>query len=71
MVCFLLLKLKYSQRIRDLARWYIFYINKEGFLPAFRDIFFDIFITKKYKKVFKALGLVLIDIAVVFNRLKI
>ena len=71
MVCFSLLKLKYSQYIRDLARRRIFYINKEGFLPAFRDAFFNIFIIKKYKKAFKVLGLVPIDIAVVLNRLKV
>ena len=71
MVCFSLLKLKYSQYIRDLARRRIFYINKEGFLPAFRDAFFDVFITKKYIKAFKALGLVPIDVAVVLNYFKV
>jgi hypothetical protein len=42
-VCFSPLKRKYSQRIRDLARRRLFHINKEGFLPAFRDAFFDVF----------------------------
>jgi hypothetical protein len=60
-VCFSLLKLKYSQRVRDLARQHIFYINKEGFLPAFRDAFFNVFITKNCQKAFKVLGLVPID----------
>ena len=71
MVYFSLLKLKYSQHIRDLVHWRIFYINKKGFLLAFRDAFFNIFIIKKYKKAFKALGLVPIDVAVVFNCLKV
>jgi len=70
-VCFSLLKLKYSYRVRDLARRRIFYINKEGFLPAFRDAFFNVFIIENCKKAFKALGLVPIDIAVVLNRLKV
>ena len=70
-VYFLLLKLKYSQCIRDLARRHIFNINKEGFLPAFRNAFFNIFTTKKYKKAFKALGLVPIDVTIVLNRLKV
>jgi hypothetical protein len=42
-VCFLPLKRKYSQRVRDLACKRVFHINKERFLPAFKDAFFDIF----------------------------
>jgi hypothetical protein len=34
MVCFLPLKREYSQRVKDLVRRCVFYINKEGFLPA-------------------------------------
>ena len=70
-VCFSLLKLKYSQRVQDLARRRIFHINKEGFLPAFKDAFFDVFTTKNCKKAFKASGLVPIDAAVVLDRLNI
>jgi hypothetical protein len=70
-VCFSPLKLKYSHRVRDLARRRIFYINKEGFLLAFRDAFFDVFIIENCKKAFKALGLVPTDTAVVLNRLKV
>ena len=40
-------------------------------MPAFKDTFFNIFIIKKYKKAFKALKLVPIDIAIVLNRLKV
>ena len=40
-------------------------------MPAFRDAFFNIFTTEKYKKAFKVSGLVPIDIAVVLNRLKV
>jgi hypothetical protein len=43
-VCFSPLKRKYSQRVRDLARRRVFHINKEGFLLAIRDAFFDVFI---------------------------
>ena len=70
-VCFLLLKLKYFYYIRDLTHQRIFYINKEGFLPAFRDVFFNIFIIKNCKKAFKVLELVPINTAVVLNYFKI
>ena len=70
-VCFLLLKLKYFYCVRDLARQYIFHINKEGFLLAFKDAFFNIFTIKNCKKAFKALGLVPIDVVMVLNYLKI
>ena len=40
-------------------------------MPAFKDAFFNIFTIKKYKKAFKALRLVPIDIAVVLNYLKV
>ena len=70
-VYFLPLKLKYSYRVRDLARWRIFHINKEGFLLAFRDAFFDIFTIENYKKAFKALGPVLLNLLIVLNRLKV
>ena len=43
MVCFAPLKLKYSQRVQDLARQRVFYINKEAFLPVFKDAFFNVF----------------------------
>jgi hypothetical protein len=55
------LKRKYSQRVRDLVRRRVFHINKEGFLPAFRDAFFDVFIEANYQKAFKALGVVPIN----------
>ena len=40
-------------------------------MPAFKDAFFDVFTTEKYKKAFKASGLVPIDAAVVLNCLKV
>ncbi|KAF2802828.1 uncharacterized protein BDZ99DRAFT_400979, partial [Mytilinidion resinicola] len=55
----------------DLARRRVYYINKEGFLLAFKNAFFNIFIYKNYKKAFKASRLVPINIQVVFNRLNI
>ena len=70
-VCFSPLKLKYSHCVRDLARRRIFHINKEGFLPAFRDAFFNVFIIENCKKAFKASGLVPIDAAVVLDCLEV
>jgi hypothetical protein len=68
---FLLLKKRYSKCIRDLARKRVFYINKEGFLLAFKDIFFNIFIKDNYCKAFKALGLVPLNAQVVLDCLKV
>jgi hypothetical protein len=65
------LKRKYSQRVRDLARQRVFYINKEGFLPAFRDAFFDVFTEANCRKAFQASGLVPINAQVVLDRLKV
>ena len=70
-VCFSLLKRKYSQRVRDLARRRIFHINKEGFLPAFRDAFFDVFTEANCRKAFEASGLVPINAQVVLDRLEV
>ncbi|KAF2803098.1 uncharacterized protein BDZ99DRAFT_400340, partial [Mytilinidion resinicola] len=49
----------------------VYYINKEGFLLAFKNAFFNIFIYKNYKKAFKAFRLVPINAQVVFNYLNI
>jgi hypothetical protein len=70
-VCFSPLKRKYSQRVRDLARKRVFYINKEGFPPAFKDAFFDVFTTENCRKAFEALGLVPLNAQVVLDRLEV
>jgi hypothetical protein len=70
-VCFSPLKLKYSQRVRALASKRVFHINKEGFLPAFRDAFFDVFTYGNCKKAFKASGLVPINAQAVLDRLEV
>jgi DDE superfamily endonuclease len=70
-VCFSPLKTKYSQRVRDLARKRVYHINKEGFLPAFKHAFFDVFTYDNCKKAFKASGLVPIDAQVVIDRLDV
>jgi hypothetical protein len=49
----------------------VFYINKEGFLPAFKDAFFDVFTIENYRKAFKAAGLVPTNAQVVLDRLKV
>jgi hypothetical protein len=70
-VCFSPLKLKYSQRVRALASKRVFHINKEGFLPAFRDAFFDVFTYGNCKKAFEASGLVPINAQAVLDRLEV
>jgi hypothetical protein len=70
-VCFSPLKLKYSQRVRDLARRRVYHINKEGFLPAFKDAFLDVFTYDNCKKAFEASGLVPLDAQVVLDRLNV
>ena len=67
MVYFSPLKIKYSQYIQDLVCKRIYYINKKGFLLAFKYAFFNIFIYNNCKKVFKAFRLVPINIQVVIN----
>jgi hypothetical protein len=49
----------------------VFYINKEGFLPAFKDAFFDVFTEAICRKASKALGLVLLNAQVVLDCLKV
>jgi hypothetical protein len=70
-VCFSPLKRKYSQRVRDLARRRVFHINKEGFLPAFKDAFFDVFTEQNCRRAFEAAGLVPINAQVVLDRLEV
>lgn len=70
-MCFSPLKQKYAQRVRDLARRRVFHIDKETFLPAFKDAFFDVFTEENCQKAFEASGLVPIDAQVVLDRLDI
>jgi hypothetical protein len=70
-VCFSPLKRKYSQRVRDLARRRVVHINKEGFLPAFKDAFFNVFTEANCRKAFEASGLVPINAQVVLDRLEV
>jgi hypothetical protein len=65
------LKRKYFQRVRDLAHRRVFHINKEGFLPAFKDAFFDMFTKENCRKAFEALGIVPINMQVVLDRLEV
>lgn len=60
-VCFSLLKQKYSQRVQDSARHQIWHVNRERFLSAFRDAFFDVFTSENCKKAFEVAGLVPIN----------
>jgi hypothetical protein len=64
-------KRKYSECVRDLAHKRVFHINKEGFLPAFKDAFFYVFIKENCQKAFEASGLVPINAQVVLDRLEV
>jgi hypothetical protein len=68
---FLPLKRRYFKRVRDLAHKRVFYINKKGFLLAFKDAFFNIFTKDNCCKAFKALGLVPLNAQVVLDYLKV
>jgi hypothetical protein len=70
-VCFLPLKRKYSQHVRDLACQRVFHINKEGFLPAFKDTSKNMSIEENCQKAFEASGLVSINAQVVLNCLEV
>jgi hypothetical protein len=70
-VCFSPLKRKYSEYVRDLARKRIFHINKKGFLPAFKDTFFDVFTEDICRKAFEASRLVPLNAQVVLDRLEV
>jgi hypothetical protein len=70
-VCFLPLKRKYLECVRGLARKRVFYINKEGFLSVFKDMFSVVFTEENYCKAFKALGLISINMQVVLDCLKV
>src|SRR5439155_19457407 len=65
------LKHIYSQRVRDLAQKHIFYISKEGFLLAFKDVYERVFTEANCKAAFKASRLVPIDPNQVIDRLNI
>jgi hypothetical protein len=70
-VCFSPLKQKYSQRVRDLARQRVFHIDKESFLPAFKDAFLDVFTKENCQKAFEASGLVPTNAQMVLDRLEV
>ena len=54
-----------------MARRRVYHINKEGFLPAFKDAFFDVFTKENCQKAFEAVGLVPIDAQAVLDRLEV
>ncbi|KAF1922159.1 uncharacterized protein M421DRAFT_42910, partial [Didymella exigua CBS 183.55] len=68
--CFAPLKKAFSRRVQDLAHKRVFYINKEGFLPTFKAVFFNIFTAENCYKAFKAVGLVPLKAQVVLDYLK-
>jgi hypothetical protein len=54
-----------------LTRKRVFYINKEGFLPASKDAFFYVFTKDNCCKAFEASGLVPLDAQVVLDCLEV
>jgi hypothetical protein len=53
------LKRKYSQRV--------VHINKAGFLPGFKDAFFDVFTEENCCKALEASGIVPLDAPIVLD----
>jgi hypothetical protein len=49
----------------------VFHIDKEGFLPTFKDAFFDVFKEENCRKAFEASGIVPINAQVVLDRLEV
>jgi hypothetical protein len=71
MGCFAPLKVRYSQRLRALAQKRVFYIDKLGFLPAFRDATFETFTEANIKSSFRGAGLVPLDAQAVLDNLDV
>jgi hypothetical protein len=57
--CFAPLKQAYRREVLELARNYIFYVNKQDFLSIYRRIRPTVFIEQTIKSGFKATGLIL------------
>jgi hypothetical protein len=69
--CFLLLKRLYSNKILALARSYIYYINKETFLLAFKATFSKAFTAENVYAGFRGARLVLYNLEVVLLKLNV
>ena len=54
-----------------MARRRVYHINKEGFLPAFKDAFLDVFTYDNCKKAFEAAGIVPLNAERVLDRLEV
>ena len=69
--CFLLLKRAYSAKINALIRAYIYHVNKQSFLLAFKVAFKRAFLKSNIKASFKGARLVLFNLEVVILKLNI
>jgi hypothetical protein len=69
--CFAPLKRSYSDSISALARNYIYYINKETFLLAFKATYEQIFTEENARVGFRGARLVLFNPEVVLSKLNI
>ncbi|KAF1923929.1 CENP-B protein, partial [Didymella exigua CBS 183.55] len=69
--CFLPLKRLYSDKVLALARSYIYYINKETFLLAFKLVFSKVFTRENIRAGFRGTRLVLHNLEVVLLKLNV
>ncbi|KAF1922938.1 DDE-domain-containing protein, partial [Didymella exigua CBS 183.55] len=69
--CFLPLKRLYGDEVSALARSYIYYINKETFLPAFKLVFSKAFTRENIRAGFRGARLVPHNLEVVLSKLDV
>jgi hypothetical protein len=69
--CFSPLKRAYSAKINALIRAYIYHVNKQSFLPAFKVAFKRIFLESNIKASFKGPRLILFNLEVIILKLNI
>ena len=71
LVCFLVLKCRYRDRILALAQYSTKHIKKEAFLLAFKKAFNKAFLADNICASFRAAGLVLLNLEVVLLKLDV
>ena len=71
LVCFLVLKRRYKDRILALAQYSTKHIKKEAFLPAFKKAFNKAFLADNICASFKTASLVLLNLELVLLKLNV
>jgi beta-lactamase regulating signal transducer with metallopeptidase domain len=69
--CFLLLKRAYSRKVKSLIRYYINYITKLKFLPAFKAAYNQSFTSANICSAFQGAGLVPLQPDTVLSKLDV